>query len=218
MIEIEALNEKTFKMVRNIHNYPDAFYILTFILAIDYGLTFAFQQNLLTFEWSHLTVGITVVFVASYIFFSLIANILFAVLKYLLVLLLGPTIGNIIDSFKSNNIDDTYKNSKSIFELRNEALKEENDFKLKIFNEHQSLCSKRASAKQDFLIVTFKFLLLLSLDLYFTKTQSIMQLIVNHLPPQLYDLTVMALLLLALLWLGELFETDRSEYRIKWPQ
>jgi hypothetical protein len=217
-LQIEALNEKAFKMVRDIHNYPDAFYILNFILAIDYGLNFAFQQNLLTFSWSQLTVGITVVFVAAYIFFSLIANILFAIVTYFLLLFLGPTVGNIKVSFKRDNLGDTYTNSKNIFDLRDEALKEESDFKLKIFNEHQLLCNKRASAKQDFLSITFKFLLLSSLDLYFTKTQSSMQSIINHLSPLLYDLTLMALLLLAIVWLRELFETDSSEYRINWPQ
>lgn len=207
-----------FKTIRDIHNYPEAFYILTFTLAIDYGLNLALQQTLLTFEWSQFTIGAAAVFVISYMFFILITNILFAVLKFLLLRLLGSTVGKIKDFFKSNNNIDTYKNSKNIFTLRDEALRETSDFKLKIFNEHQMQYNKRANDKQVFLSVTFKLVLLLILDLCFTQTQSIMQLIVSHLPPLLYHLSIMALLLLILLWLKELLETDDiSKYRINWP-
>lgn len=202
-------------MVRDIHNYPDAFYILTFILAIDFGLNLAFQKNLLSFEWSHLTVGIIVVFVATYIFFTLLANIFCALFEYFLLQLFSPTVGRIKYFFKNNNYD---KDSKSIFALRDEALKEENDFKLKIFNEHQMRYNKIASDKQDFLSVTFRFMLLLTLELYFTKTESSMQFIVSHLSPFLYNLALITLLVLALVWLGELFKTDSYEYRINWPK
>lgn len=212
------LNEKAIKMVRDIHNYPDAFYILTFILAIDYGLNFAFKKNLLTFEWSQLTIGVIVVFVATYIFFTLLANIFFALFEYFLLQLFSPTAERIKDFFKNNNYDTYDKDSKSIFTLRDEALKEENDFKLKIFNEHQMRHNKMASDKQDFLSVTFRFMLLLILDLYFTKTESSMQLIISHLSPFLYNLALITLSVLALVWLGELFKTDSYEYRINWPK
>ncbi|VBB07162.1 Hypothetical protein LUCI_2406 [Lucifera butyrica] len=205
-------------MVRDIHNYPDAFYILNFILAIDFGLNLTFQKNLLTFEWSQLTIGIIVVFVATYILFTLLANIFFALFEYFLLQLFSPTVESIKDFFKCNNYNTYDKDSKSIFTLRDEALKEESDFKLKIFNEHQIRYNKLASKKQNFLSITFKFMLLLLLDLHFTKTESSMQLMVSHLPPFLYNWAFFALLLLALLWLRELFETDSSEYKINWPK
>ena len=78
--------------------------------------------------------------------------------------------------------------------------------------------NKIASDKQDFLSVTFRFMLLLTLELYFTKTESSMQFIVSHLSPFLYNLALITLLVLALVWLGELFKTDSYEYRINWPK
>jgi chromate transport protein ChrA len=115
---------------KEIHNYPDALYIVTFILAIDFGLNFAFEKNLLTFDWSQLTLGIIVVFLAIYIFFTLTTNILLALFRYLLLFLFSSKIGEIMDFFKSNYIQDN--NYKKLSTLHDETMKEQNDFKLKV--------------------------------------------------------------------------------------
>lgn len=214
MIQIEPLNMKILSYVKGIHNFPDALYILTLILSIDLGLNFAFEKNLLTFEWSQLTPGIVVVFLAIYIFFSLVANIVLAFFRYILLCFFSPQIGQIIDFFKNNQIQDN--NYKKLSKLHEETMKEQNDFKLKVLNEHQMRYNRIANEKERFLSITFKFISLVVIDLHFTKTESSMQFIANQLPTPFSGLVLLSLLVLAILWLRDIF--DQEEYQIRWPK
>lgn len=130
---------------------------------------------------------------------------------------LKPTVEKIKIFFRSDNSTELNKNLKNVLTLRDEALQEESVFKLKILNEHRQSYNKRANIKRDFLSITFKFLLLLMLDLYYPTAQSSMQLIANNLPATVLYLILLLVLALLWLWLEELFQTDDSEYLIKWP-
>lgn len=209
---------KTLNSIKKIHNYPDAVYILTFILAVDIGLTFAFGENIFTFDWGQLNFGIVITFFVIYIVGAFLANIVLACLVYVLLLFLGSKVDKIKRFFNDKDYSVNDKNYKSISKLYDEALKEENDFKLKIINEHKMQYKKKSVEKQRILSITFKFICLVIVDRYFTETESIMDFMISQLPPLWRGLVLISFLVLVFVWLSEIFESNDDEYRIKWPQ
>jgi len=147
---------KTLNSIKKIHNYPDAVYILTFILAVDIGLTFAFGKNIFTFDWGQLNFGIVITFFVIYIVGAFLANIVLACLLYALLLFFASKVDKGKRFFYGKDYSVNDKNYKSISELYGEALKEENDFKLKIINEHKMQYKKKLVEKQRFLSITLK--------------------------------------------------------------
>lgn len=67
------------------------------------------------------------------------------------------------------------------------------------------------------LSITFKFICLVIFDRYFTETKSIMDFMLNQLPPLWSDLVLISFLVLVFVWVSEIFESNDDEYRIKWP-
>lgn len=218
MILIESLNVKTLNSIKKIHNYPDAVYILTFILAVDIGLTFAFGENILTFDWGQLNFGIVITFFVIYIVGAFLANIVLACLLYVLLLFFGSKVDKVKKFFNDKDYSVNDKNYKSISKLYDEALKEENDFKLKIISEHKMQYEKKFVEKKKFLSITFKFICLVIFDRYFTEKKSIMDFMLSQLSPLWSGLVLISFLVLVFVWVSEIFESNDDEYRIKWPQ
>jgi len=208
---------KTLNLIRKIHDYPDAIYILTFILAIDIGLTFVFGKNIFTFDWGQLNFGMVITFFVIYIVGAFLANIVLACLRYVLLLFFYSKVDEVKRFFNDKDYLVNDKNYKSISELYDEALKEENDFKLKIINEHKMQYKKKFVEKQRFLSITFKFICLVIFDRYFAETKSIIDFMLNQIPPLWSELVSISFFVLVFVWVSEIFESNDDEYRIKWP-
>lgn len=144
---MELLNIKILSLVKKIHNYPDGIYILTAILSVDLGLIVSFEKNVLTFDWGQLNFGMVITFFMVYISGGLIANIVLAFLKYFIFKLSSSMIMKGTNIFNSK---ENLTNYKKILELQDEALLEENDFKLKIINEHRTRYEKNIFPTKSF--------------------------------------------------------------------
>lgn len=122
-------------------HFPTVLLILSFLLAVDTGLSLGYRSNLLSLSWDfvqqHITIGAALLFI---LIFGLYMSIGVILLRHLADQIAWNTVGLLWDKLFPREVGHSpYCGAVRPYKLREEAHVEQNKFYLDLYNEHKVL-------------------------------------------------------------------------------